>query len=82
MKNILIAFAILIVIQANAQTVKDYIADGSKKFQSNDYEGALKQFNLAIELEPNMWNLYLIRGMIKIPLKNQSTKKKTNFNID
>jgi lipoprotein NlpI len=51
---------------------EDYEREGQEKFnQQRDYEGAIKDFNKAIELDPSRASAYSSRGLAKYYLLNK-----------
>jgi tetratricopeptide (TPR) repeat protein len=52
------------------QTATDYIKKGIETLGSEDYIGAIKYFNTAIELDPNNSDAYHLRAMAKFKLKD------------
>lgn len=53
------------VVQNNAETALAYSNRASAKFIKRDFNGAIKDFDKAIELSPNNPELYLNRGYLK-----------------
>ena len=51
--------------KANAETFYSYFSRGHKKFMDEDYEGAILEFNKAINLKPKNKDIYYNRGMAK-----------------
>lgn len=47
-----------------------YYNRGSNKYKLNDYEGAMLDFNKAIELNSDFTYAYVFRGLVKDSLKN------------
>jgi tetratricopeptide (TPR) repeat protein len=53
------------------KSVSDYFDEGVDKFyQLNDYEAAIKEFNKAIELQPDYIEAYYYRGLSKMNNNN------------
>jgi lipoprotein NlpI len=51
---------------------EDYEKEGQEKFNQNrDYEGAIKDFSKAIELDPSRASAYSSRGLAKYYLFNK-----------
>ncbi len=51
------------------QSAADLRASGNKKFNDNDYEGAIEDYSKAIEKNPNDDTSYAYRGFAKHHLK-------------
>ena len=66
----LIIFCIFITTLAYAITAKDYYNSGVQKGESGDWNGAIGDFNKAIELAPNDTEVYYNRGIAKGALGN------------
>ena len=69
MKKLLIFISILFLTlsgfaQAN-KTAQDYIESGKVKYEEGKFQEALKDFNKAIELDPNNVEAYLKRASVK-----------------
>ncbi|MCH8317938.1 MAG: tetratricopeptide repeat protein, partial [Bacteroidetes bacterium] len=60
----LIKFVFIIIIM----NAKNYYKRGRSKSKSNDYTGAIEDFNKVIELEPHYPNVYYTRGFCKSKL--------------
>lgn len=52
-----------------AEPAMDYLAQGQKKYQAKDYQGALADFDLAVNAAPKNAEAYYWRGVTKIDLK-------------
>ncbi|MFP5344403.1 MAG: tetratricopeptide repeat protein [Gammaproteobacteria bacterium] len=52
-----------------AEPAPDYLAEGQKKYQAKDYQGALADFDLAVNAAPRRAEAYYWRGVTKIDLK-------------
>jgi tetratricopeptide (TPR) repeat protein len=56
-------------ITTNCQTADDYVASGTAKCSAKDYDGALVDFNKAIELKPDDAEVYAVayqmRGFVE-----------------
>jgi tetratricopeptide (TPR) repeat protein len=57
--NLLLLFS---VIKSFSQNAEEYSETGFRKFANQDYVGAIKDYNSAIELNPKNDNYYIIRG--------------------
>jgi tetratricopeptide (TPR) repeat protein len=57
--------ASLFVFPAYAQTVDEYFSKGNDKFKLQDYNGAISDYDKAIELNPKYAGLYYNRGLAK-----------------
>ena len=55
---------------AQAQTIMSLYESGSEKFQKGDYEGAISDYNKAIEINPRDADVYYKRGNAKSELKD------------
>lgn len=71
-----------------AEPAPDYLAQGQKKYQAKDYQGALADFDLAVNAAPKSAEAYYWRGVTKIDLKlaksaitdfDQATRLKKNY---
>ncbi len=58
--------------QDNRRTADDYCEDGIQKMYEQDYEGAFKDFNKAIELDPNYAKSYYHRGCLHFNKNKQN----------
>ena len=65
-KSILLLFILLIPVLACSQTSEDFFEKGIAKSNLGDYKGAIQDYNKAIELDPNLAEAYLNRGVAKI----------------
>ncbi|WMJ72116.1 tetratricopeptide repeat protein [Cytophagaceae bacterium ABcell3] len=57
-----IIFLLLILIGCDFKTSSEYFNDGNMKSNNGDYEGAIKDFTLAINKNPNDYESYTNRG--------------------
>ena len=58
--------ALLLSTQAaHAQSADDYVNRGNSKYRLRDYQGAISDFNKAIEINPQYATAYYNRGIIK-----------------
>ena len=51
---------------------REFCESGSKKQDSENYEGAMEDYNRAIEINPNYFEAYWLRGTLKALLENHS----------
>ena len=70
MKKLLITLALLISAVSFGQTAEEYFNSGSDKHNLKDYNGAISDYNKAIEINPNLADAYLNRGVSKDELKD------------
>ena len=54
----------------HAKNAKFYYEQGVEKYKSEDYQGAIADYNKAIELNPKFAYAYYTRGNAKYHLKN------------
>ncbi|MHC5934538.1 McrB family protein [Nostoc sp.] len=54
--------------QANIEYAKYYCQQGVKKYQEENYQDAIKQFDFALEEAPNLADAYRYRGKVKAEL--------------
>jgi len=59
---------LFITTLAYAKTAEDYLKAGNTKYELKDYKGAIKYYNKAIELNPDLAEAYYNRGIAKIRL--------------
>ena len=52
----------------NAESFESYLNNGREKLSDNDFQGALKEFNRVIEIDPQNWRAYHNRGLSKLEL--------------
>lgn len=64
MKNIILFFTVTFSILTYSQNVNKYIEKGKQKLDKKDYEGALKEFNKAIELDSTFSESYYYRASV------------------
>ena len=64
--SILILFSASIFAQKSA---KDFLISGYIKFDSKDHEGAIKDYDAAIQLNPNSAEAYFRRANAKLKLQ-------------
>ena len=55
-------------INCHSQTAEEFFEKGIAKYDLQDYEGAISDFNKAIEINPNNAEAYYNRGFAKINL--------------
>ena len=65
-------FLILVLLSLSGfgQTAEDYYNKGTSKFSLKDYNGAIAEFNTAIQLNPDYAITYYNRGLAKDELKD------------
>ena len=66
----LILFLVVLNLISFGQTAEDYFNKGISKFSLEDYNGAVEDFNKAIQLKPDYANAYYNRGRAKGNLKD------------
>ena len=59
------AVAVISTQAAYAQSADDYLNSGVSKFSSHNFQGALDDFNKAIEIDPENANAYGNRGSVR-----------------
>ena len=69
MKYIILAFALVFTISANAQTARDYLSKGNSKISLKDLKGAIQDYDKTIELNPQYADAYFNRGFRRMALK-------------
>ena len=47
------------------QSAEDLKKSGDTKSAQGDYEGAIQEFNKALEVEPRLARVYINRGLVK-----------------
>ncbi len=57
-------------IRDNCASAKDHTKQGSDRFYVGDYQGAIKDFNLAIRINPEVTIAYIMRGLAYSSLGN------------
>ena len=57
---------------SNPQTAKDYYARGISRFDEDDFQGAVENYNQALRLAPNFSDAYSRRGAAKLRLIGDS----------
>ena len=65
MKKLLITLALLISAVSFGQTAEEYFNSGSDKHNLKDYNGAISDYNKAIEINPNLAVAYYNRAISK-----------------
>ena len=66
MKSILIAITLLVSGLAYGQTADAYYNRGLTKSKLEDDRGAIADYSIAIELNPNEANFYFNRGIVRM----------------
>ncbi|MBK8609204.1 MAG: tetratricopeptide repeat protein [Chitinophagaceae bacterium] len=69
-KIVATVFLFSFLISVSAQTAGDLIEMGNSKYSNKDYEGALADYDKAVELDANNIFAYYNRGNVKNRLKN------------
>ena len=64
------ATVVLSTQTAQAQSADDYLNRGNSKYHRRDYQGAITDFNKAIEINPQYANAYKNRGIAKYKSKD------------
>ncbi|HDQ26377.1 MAG TPA: tetratricopeptide repeat protein [bacterium] len=66
-KNIMFLACAVFVFAAcgGGATAEDHISAGNEKYELRDYEGAVKDYDRAIKLQPDYAMAYLNRGLAK-----------------
>ena len=68
----------LIQVTVFSKTATDFFDDGYKKYNENDFQGAITDFNEAIRLNPNYVRAYSTRGCV-LKLLGQEAKAKCTY---
>lgn len=76
MKNFFTIIAVVISITSFGQTADEYLKNGIFKHNSNDFEGAIKDYSRAIKADKNSRDGYFNRGICELALKNFKAAKK------
>jgi tetratricopeptide (TPR) repeat protein len=70
MKKIIYVLIVFSTIIYGQKSATDYNSDGINKLKLKDYYGAIKDFDKAIELNPNSSDVYLFRGGTKSKIED------------
>ena len=76
---ILICYTTLPIYAQNS--AEEYFNSGIRKANSGDYEGAIKDYNKAIEIKPNDADAYYNRGVAKWDLGDDRGEIARRFNL-
>jgi tetratricopeptide (TPR) repeat protein len=68
MKNFLFLFSVLLVTVSFGQTAEEYYNKAEKKYELQDYKGAIVEYTKAIQLNPTNVDAYYNRGFTKYNL--------------
>lgn len=68
MKLFIVIFALLFSSNAYAQTVEEYFNKGNTKIEAGDNNGAIQDYNKAIEINPKLDAAFRNRAAAKIEL--------------
>ena len=66
----LILFLVVLNLITFGQTAEEYNDKGDKKYDLEDYKGAIADYNKAIQLKPDYALAYYNRGITKFDLKD------------
>jgi tetratricopeptide (TPR) repeat protein len=70
----------IVTTQNTKAKAKDYLESGTQKFYRQDYRGALADFNLAIQIDPNFVDAYNYRGSLKQNILKDDRGALADFN--
>lgn len=73
-KTIVLLIALVSVSICFGQTAEEYYEKGIEKYSSGDFDGAKREFNKAIKLNPDFADAYTARGNARQRSFNQDTK--------
>lgn len=76
MKHLFTILVIIIATGALGQTAEEYLKSGITKHNSKDYEGAIKDYTKAIQLDKNLRDGYFNRGICELALQDIKAAKK------
>ena len=65
MRYIILTLTLLFSLNINSQTAEEFFYTAIDKSRAKDYVGALNDYNKAIELNPNYYDAYYNRGVLK-----------------
>lgn len=76
MKQLLVSLALIFFLNSFGQSADDYLIKGIEKHNSKDYEGAINEYDKAIQVDMNFAAGYYNRGVCKQALKDLNSAKK------
>lgn len=76
MKYLLIIFAVVISATTVGQTADHYLKSGIEKYNSKDFEGAIKDYTQAIKVNGNLRDGYFNRGICEWALQDFDSAQK------
>lgn len=68
----LLVASFVVTASACGETGKDHYTEGVAKANNGDFEGAIADYDKAIELSPTSFQPYIDRGIVKIKLGDPS----------
>ena len=76
MKHLLAIIAIIISVTAFSQSADEYLKSGLVKHNSQDFEGAIKDYSNAIKADKNLRDGYYNRAVCELALQDFNAAKK------
>jgi len=84
MKHLLTILVIIISATSFGQTADDYLKSGIEKYNSKNFEGAIKDYTQAIKINGNLKDGYFNRGVSEWALQDFESAKRISakqFNL-
>lgn len=75
MKRLLFAILIITTLTTNGQNAQVFLKNGIDKHKSQDYKGAIKEYNKAIKLDNSLVDAYYNRGVCELTLQDFKSAK-------